>query len=107
MIRGIKRLIEIETKGKEMAFQEISKREAELLTGEALPATKEDDVHKCLYLTGKSDPIQTRLHTETLTQALPAEQQGSIIIPPGFCNVDWFEFLFQGSLSECIVIQKE
>ena len=61
MIRGIKRLIEIETEDKEMAFREISKRKAELQTDEALPATREDDVHRRLYLTGTSDPIQTRL----------------------------------------------
>ena len=88
MIRGIKRLIEIETEGKEMALLEISKRETELRTDEALPATREDDVHKRLYLTGTSDPIQTRLQAETPTQALPAEQRGSIIIPPGFYDVD-------------------
>ena len=31
--------------------------------------------------------------TQKLTQALPAKQQGSVIIPPGFYDVDWFEFL--------------
>ena len=83
MIRGIKRLIEIETEGKEMALLEISNREA----------AREDDVYKRLYLTGTSDSIQARLQAETPTQALPAEQRGSIIIPPGFYDVDWFEFL--------------
>ena len=71
-----------------MALLEISKRETELRTDEPLPATREDDVHKRLYLTGTSDPIQTRLQAETPKQALSAEQRGSIIIPPGFYDVD-------------------
>ena len=83
----------MKTKIKRNFFREISKREAEPQTDEALPATREDDVHKRLYLTGTSDPIQTRLQAETPTDALPAEQRGSIIIPPGFYDVDWFEFL--------------
>ena len=68
MIRGINRLIEIETEGKEMAFQEISKREAELLTGEALPATKQPK--KTMYINACISLVRAIQSKRDFTQKL-------------------------------------